>query len=103
MENTENKIGFVEKLNIQPPASIYGTFSRYNYKMWYAIAEFVDNSTASFYKNERILRFIHQDKLLIEIDYNSENNILRITDNAFGMEIDDFKRAILLNSRPDYN
>ena len=99
----EEKMELVEKLNIQPPASIYGTFARYSYKMWYAIAEFVDNSTASFYKNERTLKFIHQDKLLVDIEYNPDENWLKITDNAFGMEIDDFKRAILLNSRPDNN
>lgn len=37
------------ELNIQPQASVLGVFSRLNYKAWYAIAEFVDNSTESFY------------------------------------------------------
>ena len=91
----------IEKLNIQPPASIYGSFARYNYKLWYAIAEFVDNSTASFYKHERSLAFIHEDNLVIDIDYNPIEGYLRITDNAFGMEKEDFKRAILLNAKPE--
>lgn len=92
-----------ETINIQPPASIYGTFSRYSYKIWYAIAEFVDNSTSSFYKNERSLKFYHQDKLVVDIDYDPNANILRITDNAFGMEIQDFRRAILLDAKPENN
>ena len=46
-----------ELLNIRPDASILGVFSRLNYKPWYAIAEFVDNSTASFYMNENIMKF----------------------------------------------
>lgn len=91
----------IEKLNIQPPASIYGSFARYNYKLWYAIAEFVDNSTASFYKHERSLSFYHEDNLVVDIDYNPTEGYLRITDNAFGMEKEDFKRAILLNAKPE--
>ena len=46
-----------ELLNIRPDASILGVFSRLNYKPWYAIAEFVDNSTASFFANEHIMKF----------------------------------------------
>ena len=46
----------IHKLNIQPQAGVIGVFSRLNYKPWYAIAEFVDNSTQSFYNNEKILK-----------------------------------------------
>ena len=38
----------IKELNIQPQAGVIGVFSRLNYKAWYAIAEFVDNSTQSF-------------------------------------------------------
>ena len=82
----------VQKLNIQPKASVYDTFSNYSYKVWYSIAEFVDNSTSSFYKYERILKFYKQDQLRIDIEYDSVNHVLRIIDNAYGMEITDFKR-----------
>lgn len=93
----------VQKLNIQPKASVYDTFSNYSYKVWYSIAEFVDNSTCSFYKYERILKFYKQDQLRIDIEYDSVNHILRIIDNAYGMESTDFKRAILLGSKPNDN
>lgn len=93
----------VQKLNIQPKASVYDTFSNYSYKVWYSIAEFVDNSTSSFYKYERALKFYRQDQLRIDIEYDSVNHILRIIDNAYGMEIEDFKRAILLGSKPSDN
>lgn len=99
----EDKQNNVQKLNIQPKASVYDTFSNYSYKIWYSIAEFVDNSTSSFYKNERSLKFYKQDKLQIDIEYDSAKSILRITDNAYGMEIEDFKRAILLGSKPTDN
>lgn len=91
-----------QELNIQPPASIYGTYARLNYKMWYAIAEFVDNSTASFWKNERSLsRFAREKQLHVDIVYDSNAGTLTISDNAYGMELPDFKRAILLNSKPE--
>lgn len=99
----EERPSNVQKLNIQPKASVYDTFSNYSYKIWYSIAEFVDNSTSSFYKNERSLKFYKQDKLQIDIEYDSAKSILRITDNAYGMEIADFKRAILLGSKPTDN
>ena len=42
----------IKELNIQPQAGVIGVFSRLNYKAWYAIAEFVDNSTQSFYSHQ---------------------------------------------------
>ena len=44
-----------QELNIQPQAGVIGVFSRLNYKPWYAIAEFVDNSTQSFYSHQDYL------------------------------------------------
>ena len=35
-------------VNIRPESDIYGQYRRLAYKVWYAIAEFVDNSTGSF-------------------------------------------------------
>ena len=53
----------IHELNIQPQAGVIGVFSRLNYKPWYAIAEFVDNSTQSFYS--------HQEKL-------AENGVAKV-------------------------
>ncbi|MDD4156818.1 MAG: ATP-binding protein [Candidatus Cloacimonetes bacterium] len=90
-------------LNIQPKASIYSIFTRLNYSEWYALAEFVDNSTASFYQYEKeLLKKAHSDKLTIEINYDSNADIITIEDNAYGMELKDFKRAILLDAKPSY-
>lgn len=90
----------VMELNIQPPASILNVFSRLSYKPWYAIAEFVDNSTQSFISHEEELSSSPNfDKLIVDVRYNAQNNTLTVTDNAFGMEIDRFRDAILLDSR----
>lgn len=88
------------ELNIQPEASILEVFSNLSYKVWYAIAEFVDNSTQSFYSNEETLKKHGIDSVNIEINYDSDKNELMITDNAFGMEYEDFVRAIKLDSKP---
>lgn len=88
------------ELNIQPAASILNVFSRLSYKSWYAIAEFVDNSTQSYLSHVKELTENMQfDKLIVKVRYDTENNILTITDNAYGMEIDKFKDAILLDSK----
>lgn len=92
----------VMELNIQPSASILNVFSRLSYKPWYAIAEFVDNSTQSYISHaEELNNAPDFEKLIVDVNYDSENNTLTIVDNAFGMEIDRFKDAILLDSRND--
>ena len=94
-ENTYN-------LNIQPKASILNVFSRLNYKPWYAIAEFVDNSTQSYLSNEKALKKLSNfNNLEVTIYYDSTENTLTIEDNAYGMEIDRFKDAILLDAKND--
>ncbi len=90
-----------EELNIQPKAGILGVFSRLNYKPWYAIGEFVDNSTASYFGHENIMHFYSLKKLTVTVEYDSFKNILTIIDDAYGMEIDEFKRAVLMDQKPD--
>ena len=99
IHETDESLGTIE-LNIQPAASILNVFSRLSYKPWYAIAEFVDNSTQSYISHERELdQDPYFDKLTVAVKYDSQNNTLRITDNAYGMELDRFRDAILLDSR----
>ena len=88
------------ELNIHPPASILNVFSRLSYKPWYAIAEFVDNSTQSYISHQKELdndEFF--DKLVVDVRYDSKANTLSIIDNAYGMEKDRFEDAIILDSR----
>lgn len=93
----------ITELNIQPQAGVLGVFSRLNYKPWYAIAEFVDNSTQSFYNHESELAKKGIHSITIHIDYDFENNVLSIKDDAFGMEIEDFTRAVKVDSPPEDN
>ena len=91
----------IQELNIQPQAGVIGVFSRLNYKPWYAIAEFVDNSTQSFYSHQKELADAGIGEVEVSINYDSENDILTIEDTAFGMEIEDFSRAVKIDSPPE--
>lgn len=91
----------IQELNIQPQAGVIGVFSRLNYKPWYAIAEFVDNSTQSFYSHQRELSVHGINQVEISINYDDEKDILTIVDDAFGMEFADFARAVKVDSPPE--
>lgn len=93
-----------KKINIRPTSSVYATYKRLSYQPWTAIAEFVDNSTQSFYdhKNE-LMAQKYAKGLTITIDYieDSENgDRLEIHDDAYGMEWSDFQRAVVLDRPP---
>lgn len=95
------KMEKITELNIQPQAGVIGVFSRLNYKPWYAIAEFVDNSTQSFYSHEHDLFSYGFDHLTIKIKYDFDKNTLTISDDAYGMEFVDFARAVKVDSPPE--
>ncbi|REK74837.1 ATP-binding protein [Paenibacillus paeoniae] len=92
------------KINIRPTSAVYATYKRLSYQPWTAIAEFVDNSTQSYFDHkEELLASSDFQKLAINISYESNadgNDILTITDSAFGMEWEDFERAIILDKTP---
>ena len=96
----ENEVE-IQELNIQPQAGVIGVFSRLNYKPWYAIAEFVDNSTQSFYSHQRELEKHGIETVEVAINYDTNNDVLTIVDTAFGMEIEDFSRAVKIDSPPE--
>lgn len=91
-----------EELDIRPEAGILGVFSRLSYKAWYAIAEFVDNSTQSFFSNESELNKNDINTVHVQIQYLQNENELIITDDAYGMEIEDFRRAVKLDSKSEH-
>ncbi|MCL2168572.1 MAG: ATP-binding protein [Defluviitaleaceae bacterium] len=89
---------------IRPTTGVFATYKRLSYHPWTAIAEFVDNSTQSYFDHRDKLKS-HPDfhRLQITIHYEQSddgNDVLTITDNAFGMELGDFKRAFQLGKIP---
>ncbi|GCE05749.1 ATP-binding protein [Dictyobacter aurantiacus] len=90
------KVNKAERVNIRPGVSILSVLRHLNYKPWYALAEFVDNSIQSYveYKSELDAVEGHQFKLqvAIELDPNDGGQII-IRDNAAGIHEKDFSRA----------
>lgn len=107
MNNNTNNTNS-DSINIQPESSIYATYERLSYKPSYALAEFVDNSTASYFTNRDKLREFYKNNL--NKDYNLNVYILYINssvqpqitiiDNAYGMDRDELERAVLLGKPP---
>ncbi len=93
-----------KKINIRPTSSVYATYKRLSYQPWTAIAEFVDNSTQSFYDHkEELLSQKYAKGLRVTIDYVTDEldgDRLEIYDDAYGMEWYDFQRAIVLDRPP---
>ena len=93
-----------KKINIRPTTSVYATYKNIKYDPWTAIAEFVDNSTQSFYDNiQKLENTKYWEGLNVEIQYNRDEkkgDSLIIKDNAYGMNFNDFQRAIMLDSPP---
>jgi len=92
-------------INIRPAVSVYATYRRLSYRPWYAIAEFVDNSTQNYHHHRASLREAYRredppSKLRVSISYDSEHNSLAILDNANGMNFDELTRAVVLDRPP---
>lgn len=98
------EISMGRKLNIRPTTSVYATYKNIKYDPWTAIAEFVDNSTQSYYDNiDKLKATKYWKGLSVEINYGKDANgeeYLEIKDNACGMNYHDFQRAIVLDSPP---
>lgn len=86
--------------DMRPPAGIMNVFSRLNYKPHYAIAEFVDNSTQSYFLHRSELRKSAPNfELHIVVAHDPRERTLTIEDNAFGMERERFLDAITLDAK----
>lgn len=92
-------------VNIRPTVSVYATYRRLSYRPWYAIAEFVDNSTQNYYDQREDLREAYKrdgppGRLRVEVTYDNDRNTLTIRDNANGMNMEELTRAVVLDRPP---
>jgi len=78
-------------------------YERLTYKVKTALAEFVDNSTASFFKNKLYLQKLTPNfKLRVEINYDPIEKTIEIVDDAMGMNRDDLYNALRIAQKPSY-
>lgn len=84
-----------EFVNIRPEVTMLSVLKFLEYETWFALAEFVDNSIASYLKNEHELKAVEGPnfKLEVKIEINEDANKITIRDNAAGINETDYPRA----------
>ena len=89
-----------DSIYIRPKVGMYAAFARLNYRPWFALAEFVDNSIQSFLGNrERLVAAGHDGPLVIDV--NIDDGEISVTDRAGGIAWQDFPRAFSPAFPPD--
>lgn len=95
--------GFETTLSVGPRA--IGAYSRLSYTMWYALAEFIDNSTQSRLNYGGIIDEVLAKEgtpLVVEITHDRLKKTLRIRDNSIGMSREDLENALkIAHPTPD--
>lgn len=95
--------GLHERINIRPEVSILSVLQHLNYKPWYALAEFVDNSLQSFLSNhsdiEQTSGSVVRLRVDIELDTSASGRLI-IRDNAAGIAARIFPSAFKPAERP---
>ncbi|MCA0325896.1 MAG: ATP-binding protein [Proteobacteria bacterium] len=88
--------GIINRVNIRPEVNILSVLRHLNYRPWFALAEFVDNSIQSYVANRDLLREADgvdvPCHVTVSIDSDGAGRIT-ITDNAAGIALADFPRA----------
>ena len=79
------------------------SYKRLSYKAWYALVEFVDNATQSYFDHQPEMDAALSNEhhtLEVFITYDRAASLLRIADNAFGMDEADLSRALHIGMPP---
>lgn len=90
-------------IQLQLGLSVIQSYKRLSYTPWHAIAEFVDNSTQSYFDNREVLdkEYAKNNEILeVSIVYDKDSGLLRVTDNAMGMSYEELERAMRVGERP---
>jgi len=84
-----------EKVSIRPQVHILSVLKFLEYESWFALAEFVDNSIASYQQYKKELKGIEGDNFNLEvnIEINQVENKITIRDNAASIHKKDYSRA----------
>lgn len=93
-----------QTVDIRPGVSVLAVLRHLNYRPWYALAEFVDNSVESFLTHRRSLGQTQpgrRTRLAVDIDIDSTPPAsISIRDNAAGIQGTEYARAFRPASLP---
>lgn len=89
------------RIPIRPQVGVFSVFEAVDYKAWFALAEFVDNSIQSRIDGVHSGRLEPNGGLRIEIEVGGgADAFIRIKDNAGGIAADRFENAFEVGSPP---
>jgi hypothetical protein len=92
-----------DQLSLQLGLETIDSYKRLSYSPWHALAEFVDNSTQSYFNNrdaaDAALEAAGED-FRVDVVYDRENLRIRISDNAMGMNREELEYALRVGARP---
>ena len=93
-------------INIEIGLNAIASYRRMNYEIWYALAEFVDNSTQSYANHKSELDEAYDregEGLEVRITYDRKGPepIFRIVDNAMGMDYEELQHALRIANPPN--
>lgn len=94
-----------KKLEFKIENNVINSYKRLAYTPWHAIAEFIDNSTQSFFNYREILEKANRKNglprpLKIDINYDLQNGVFSLEDNAMGMSFDELIDAVHVSKAP---
>ena len=91
-----------KEMSIQFGSAAYRMLKVMPGKLWFVFAEFIDNSISSYIQNKDKLEKIHGKdfQLKIEISFDDDDSII-ISDNAAGIDSNDWKRALMPGALPE--
>jgi hypothetical protein len=94
-----------ETVELKFGPQVIRSYKRLPYTAWYALAEFVDNSTQSFanHKAELDAAYLEEgDVLEVSIVYDKrDEGFIRIADTAMGMNLDELETSLHVGRIPD--
>ena len=89
-----------DQITIKPEMGMYKVLKHLNYKAWWALSEFVDNSLQSYLaKNGKYGET--RAHCMVEIKYDPNEKYLSIEDNSYGISEKDHQRAFTAGVPPD--
>ncbi|WP_153559334.1 ATP-binding protein [Roseimaritima sediminicola] len=92
-----------QKIELEVGPDIIRSYKRLGYRAWYALAEFLDNSTQSFFDHRDELNKAAADGVAtceIAVSYDKKHKLLRIHDTAMGMSRSELANALKLGKPP---
>ena len=86
----------IDKVDIRPGVSVLGVLRHLNYRPWFAIGEFVDNSLQSYLDYREKLMKLHGEEFKLAVDIDIDNAVptrISVRDNAAGIFESEYPRA----------